>query len=280
MSNKFDKVRGWIGSIFQFGLGGPQVKRNGDNLDFRNADDTGYVNVRAKSPLLDDDLTTKKYVDSVEGILIISRQADTSASIPNNTAARGFVMITTAGFGGTVIGQLLFDNGLNDAQPMEIIAVKDGRTVHTTTALSGGTITFQTDSLYTWDANETGSWILSSDVGNLSGPLRIMEIDIDNSASQDGVASIPSNSKVYWTRLRVNNSYSAGTTISIGKPGSLSLLMATTENNPVQGSTPNTFVVEDEIEWGGSDAIPRITITNTPAVGDGKVLIAYSRPNN
>lgn len=59
----FEKIRGTIETIFQLGIGGPQLKDNGGNIDARDSGDAAYINVRGLDPVIDDDLTTKRYVD-------------------------------------------------------------------------------------------------------------------------------------------------------------------------------------------------------------------------
>lgn len=60
----FSKIRGTIETLFQVGLGGPQLKNNAGSIDARNPTDTGYVNVRGLDPVIASDLATKNYVDS------------------------------------------------------------------------------------------------------------------------------------------------------------------------------------------------------------------------
>jgi hypothetical protein len=61
----YEKLRGTIETIFQIGLGGPQLKDNAGNIDARDPADAAYVNVRGLDPLIPQDLTTKFYVDSI-----------------------------------------------------------------------------------------------------------------------------------------------------------------------------------------------------------------------
>lgn len=60
----WSKIRGTIETIWQIGLGGPQVKNNAGNVDMRNAGDTAYVIVRGATPVAANDLATKAYVDN------------------------------------------------------------------------------------------------------------------------------------------------------------------------------------------------------------------------
>lgn len=60
----FSKLRGAVlNTLFQLGLGGPQLKNDSGKIDARDPADAAFVNVRAAAPLISDDLTTKLYVD-------------------------------------------------------------------------------------------------------------------------------------------------------------------------------------------------------------------------
>lgn len=63
--NVFSKLRGTIEKFFQIGLGGPQFKNDTGEIDARDAADAIFVNVRGADPVIDDDLTTKRYVDAL-----------------------------------------------------------------------------------------------------------------------------------------------------------------------------------------------------------------------
>ena len=60
----WSKIRGTVETIFQIGLGGPQVKANAGNIEARNAADAAFVIVRGATPVAANDLATKAYVDS------------------------------------------------------------------------------------------------------------------------------------------------------------------------------------------------------------------------
>src|SRR5258708_5757721 len=78
----FDKLRGTIESIFQIGLGGPQVKNNAGALEARDPADAAFVVVRGATPLAANDLTTKAYVDAAvdPGAVRAIRYAITNAA--------------------------------------------------------------------------------------------------------------------------------------------------------------------------------------------------------
>ena len=275
MSDMIKNIRGIIGNIIQVGLTGFQIKNNSGVAEIRNADDNGYAVLRAAAPVADNDVTNKKYVDSIEKPLIVKRQADCTTAIPDNTSVRGFVVVTTAG-SGAVVGDILYDNGLNDSIPMEILSAIEGRTIAVTEALTGGTATFEGDSIYIWDA-QTSSWLKVGDVGGVTGAIRTIRFIVDNSASQDSDTSIPANARVFDCNFEVTTAYSGGATVAIGNSTTANLIMLATENNAQKAG--RTYAKEQDTGWGGSDLPVRVTVTGSPAAGAGVVVVKYASPN-
>jgi hypothetical protein len=63
----WSKLRGTIETIFQLGLGGPNLKNNAGVVENRNAADAAFAIARGATPLAANDLTTKAYVDGLVG---------------------------------------------------------------------------------------------------------------------------------------------------------------------------------------------------------------------
>lgn len=276
MPNFFLNLEGTLSNLFQFGLNRAQIRSTaGGELEIRDASDTGFAVIRGAAPVGDNDLVTKFYADTLEKPLIVKRQANTSASIPNNTAVRGFVVVTTAG-SGAVIGDLLYDDGSN-AGVMQILTAVEGRVVAITETLSGGSISFEEDSIYIWDLQGT-EWIKIGDVGETSGALRVVRYTINNTATQDSTFSIPQNSRILKARLQITTAYSGGATISIGNTATADLFMTTSQNNPQ--AINKVYVVDQDTSVGGSDSVVRTTIGGAPAAGAGVVSVWFTMPNN
>lgn len=253
---------------------GPMIKNNAGVLEIRDADDVALAIVRGATPVGDNDLVNKLYADSLSKPLIISRQADTSAAIPNNTAVRGFVVVSTAGTG-AVIGDLLFDDGSNSGL-MTILPAIEGRTIAITDALTGGTVEFTTDSIYIWDDDGT-VWVKVGDVGNVTGAMRVIRYVINNSASQDSATSIDSGNIVHSAQLKLTTSYSGGANINIGTTADDDLILDQLDNNP-QKPADTIFLVEQDTVWP-INSIIRTTIGGAPGAGAGVVTVIYSNPN-
>ncbi len=270
------KMLGIIGDRFHidFVNDGPMLKNNAGVLEIRDADDVALAIVRGATPVGDTDLVNKLYADSLSKPVIVSRQADTSASIPTNTAARGFLVVSTAG-SGAVIGDLLFDDG-SSSGPMAILAAIEGRCIAVTDALTGGTVTFEADSIYIWDDDGT-TWVKVGDVGNVTGAMRVIRYILDNTASQDSATSIDANNVIHSAQLKLTTPYSGGATINVGTTADADLILDELDNNP-QKPADTIFLVEQDTVWP-INSVVRTTVGGAPAAGDGVMTVIYSNPN-
>ncbi len=276
MADESIKVSGFIGTAWKFGIHalGILVKNISGVLAFKTLDDTAFINIRAKDPLVDDDLSTKRYVDAALGIIIISRQADTSTAIPSNTGTSGFLVVTTFG-NGAVEGDLLYDDGSSSGL-MTIIPKKNGQAISVTQALTGGTISFTANSIYTWD-EEGGSWIKIGDIGNTVGSIRVIRYPIDNSPSQDSTEQIPENARILSAEVEVVDTYSGGSSLKVGNSTDDDLIFGSS-NNDINLQAAGRYIIPQDTGWGGSALAVRTTISNTPATGTGFVLVKFSVP--
>lgn len=271
----FEKIRGTIETIFQIGLGRSQIKsQSTGEVEFRNAADSAFVVVRGATPLADNDLVTKAYADTLPKPLIVSRQFDGNNALPANTGVRGFLVVSTTG-GTASIGDLLFDNGTG-AGSMQVLTAVEGRCIAVTDALAGGTVSFDPDSIYIWDA-DGGSWLKIGDVGSVTGAIREIRYAVTNAATQDSTSQIPANARIVRASLEVTTPYSGGATVQIGRAGSLNLALDTTEND---ATTANTYAKNQDTAWGGSALVVRTTVGGAPAAGAGVVVVQYTVPNN
>lgn len=272
----FKKLVGTIETVWQIGLDRALIRSlSTGELEVRNAANTTYANLRVAAPVGDNDAVTKKYADTLSKPVIVTAQFDGNNALPANTGTRHFEVVSTTGPQAS-IGDLIFDNGTG-VGTAEVLTAVEGRTIAVTDALSGGTVTFDPDSIYIWDADGT-TWVKIGDVGAVTGALRVIRYAITNAATQDSTTQIPANARVLSTKLVITTSYSGGATISIGQPGNLTLLQATSDNRP-QAASGNIYEVEEDIAWGGSAAVVRTTVGGSPAAGAGTVIVSYSVPN-
>jgi hypothetical protein len=115
------------------------------------------------------------------------------------------------------------------------------------------------------------------DSGAEGGVIRAIRYTIGTGATQDSTNTIPANAFVFEATVEITTPYSGGTTISVGQPGSLTLLQLTSDNLP---TSANTYTVFQDTSWGGSALVVRTTIAGGPVAGAGVVLVKYSIPSN
>ena len=276
MADLFKKIKGVVGSVFQLGKGeGILFKSTGtDNGEVRNSTDTGYARLKVLAGTNDNDAVNLKQLNTASKPTIVSDQADTSVSIPSNTGVKRTLVVTTAGSGAS-IGDLLYDDG-SGVGTMEILTAVEGQTIAVTDALTGGSISFDPDSIYIWDADNT-QWTKIGDIGAVTGAVRMVRFAIDNTASQESTFEIPANDIVESVHLEVTTAYSPGATIEIGKTGSTDALMASTDNNPQLSSS--AYECEERVDFGPSDGI-LVTVGGAPAAGAGIVTVRFANPNS
>lgn len=92
----FSKLRGTIETLFQIGLGGPQIKANGAALEMRDPTDAAFVITRGLDPVAANDYATKNYTDSgAQGGAIreVRYAIGTGASQPSATTIPANVQI-------------------------------------------------------------------------------------------------------------------------------------------------------------------------------------------
>jgi len=276
----FKNLRGTLESFFNIGgPTGPALKDNAGVMQVRNFDDTAFARLQVAVPVADNDAVTKKYADTLEKPLIVAAQVDTSASVPSNTAVRRLLVVTTAG-SGAAIGDLLFDDG-SSGGTMEILAAVNGRTIAVLTALTGGTITFEADSINIWDADGSSGgvqWVKIGDIGSVTGAIRHIRLAIGTAATLDSATAIPANARILQCDVQVTTSYNGGASIQVGVAGgTVDLIQATGDNKPSAGGTPNTYSKEQDTDWGAATAAVRVTISASSGVG--VVNVWYTNAN-
>ena len=262
----WSKIAGTIESVFQLGLGGPKIKNASGAVEARNSADNAYVVVRGADPVGNNDLTTRKWVETIATPTIVTALADCSVALPASSGIEHFIVVSVTG-SGAVVGDLLYD----DASTVTIISAA-ARMIVTTVALVGGSINMAADSPYIWDTNGS-TWVAAGPSG-VSGAIREIRFNVALATPTDSATSIPANAVVTETTLDVGTGYTGGTTISIGKAGgSATLLQATTDN---LATVVGTYQSMQNVDWGAGSAAVRVTIVGGPAVGVAKCIVKYT----
>jgi len=212
MPPKFLDIDGTSSESYQIALEGPIIRKTGDLLEIVNKDGTDFAILRCANPVNDSDVVNFLTFKTKKGNVVIKRQADTSASIPTNTAVRGFLVVSTAGTG-AVIGDLLYDDG-SSSGPMSIVGKDDGRSIVVTVPLTGGSVEFDAETIYTWD-DDGLVWIKSSNLA-ATGAERIIKLPFGIAATVDSTTQIPANAEVYRREIDITTVYPATKEITIG----------------------------------------------------------------
>jgi len=269
----FAKINGVIQDFFQLGgPAGPALKNVAGAIEARNAADAAYAIVRGATPLANNDLTTKAYVDVLNKPVVVTLQHDGTVALPANSGtARWYVVTTSGGF--AVIGDLLWDDG-QGVGTVTLVTSTEGRTIFTSVAFSGGAISLSANSFYIWDVT-TLSWLPDAAV-NFSGALRVLRYPVINApASQDSTTQLPVGAIVLRAMVDVTTPFSGGSTISVGQVGFLTVFQGTTDNRP---TVANQYEVPQDTV-APVVGVVRTTIGGAPAAGAAQVVIEYSVPD-
>lgn len=250
---------------------GAQFKEDGAGvLQSRNADNTAFARFQAGRPVTEDDASIKIWSESLTPI--IAAQVDTSVSLPTNTAASRWLVVTTAG-SGAVIGDLLRDDG-GSSGDMEIFGRANGREIFTSAAFSGGTQTFLGTTQYRWN-QDTLAWLAVGDVGNLSGVERVVRFAVGTAATTTSSFTPPVGAIFTRSKIDVTTPYDSGTDLILGTNTTNDLLLVGTE---AKMNKALTYVFEHDEVNPATEGI-RAEVTNTPAAGACIVTVWFSEVN-
>lgn len=272
-SDLWKNLWGTLNSFFQIGgTAGIRWKNNSSVMEARDSDDTDFVPVRGLAATQDDEFVTWKQLLTARGTAIISRQADCTAALPVNTTTRGLVVVSTAGTG-AAIGDLLFDNGLNTGN-MTIIAAIEGQMILVTDSLTGGTVSFDPDTFYAWDADNL-EW--RGQVSESSGAVRCLRMAIDNTAAQASTHKIPANARILRCDVEIVTPYTAGATIMVGWTGDTDGIISTTAGH--DPCTAGFYSFEQDTAFKATLDTLLVT-TSAPVAGAGFVCVWFVIPLN
>ena len=271
----FQRLAGVVGNFFQVGgPAGPAIKNNGGVLEARDAADLAYINIRGADPVGNNDLTTKQYVDKLSKPVPVSLQFNGGAAIPLNSVTERYYVVTTTGIN-AAIGELLWDNGLNDGNPVQTIPASSGQEIVTTAAFIGGTITFTSNQNYVWDAG-AGAWGNISP--NVSGAVFCIKFALPaGPGTTPSVTAIPATATVLQCSVDVTTPYAPGTTLTVGKTGGGASVLQGTGDNFM--TVADLYDAEQITGWGAGAATVSAVVAGAGAVGAASVTVVYSLPN-
>lgn len=162
-----------VGQVVQLGRRGAKMRDQGGIIEARNPANNAYARIRGDHPVNDNDLVTKRFLETRAAVSITKQIMGGSGSLP--AATEGEIALVTKT--GDISSVTYTENELwryESAVWDKIFGVSeipDGLRVTVTDALSGGDTTYQADHVYIW--NKGGSvW---ADVGPSSAETRLVK---------------------------------------------------------------------------------------------------------
>jgi hypothetical protein len=204
------------------------------------------------------------------------------ASVPNNTSSMQFLVCHTAG-GSWAVGDIAFDNGLNDGSPVIQIQIQNGYlvTIHGSDITAAGSLpTLAANSAYIWDGSAYQKFI-----SGYTGLTRTIRVDFGHGNFAGGTlsstATIPANATILRSRVKIltGGTFDGSATVSVGYTGQAATLMATTDSDL---TTAGSFIVDgpsDNTDWPNAAHAVLLTLSGTPSMGAGYVVVEYTTPD-
>ena len=94
----YSRIAGVINSFFQFGgPAGPGINANGAALETKNAANNAFAVHRGATPVNDNDLTTKAYVDTIARPFIVTAQSNAASALIANSVTEHYIVVSAAG---------------------------------------------------------------------------------------------------------------------------------------------------------------------------------------
>jgi len=266
----FSQLAGTMASFFQIGgPGGPGLNDNAGAIEAKNSSNSAFAILRAATPVGDNDAAVKSYVDTQPKPLIASVQFNGGSALPANSATEKFYVVTTSGANAS-IGQLLWDDG-SGVGTVTVLGAGAGWCIVTPNALSGGTISFAANTIYTWSGS---AWV--STASSITGAVQMIRIPI-GTATVNSATVMPVGAVVIDAGLDITAPYTVGATIALGTPAVVSQFQTTSDNDP---QAVNLYTKEQDTVVNSSPATLQATITGASA-GAGFAYVTYSAsPNN
>lgn len=263
-----------VGSTLELGKGGSFIDNatTAGVVAFVDAVGGTPVEVRAATPdgTNANQIVTVGYLASLNASLIVTGQFDGGA-LPGVPAAGTVYVCTTAG-GAYAIGDL----SRSDGTAWNRLAALEGRSIHVTDALAGGTIEFLADHIYLWDA-DASEW---DDIGPASSASSGIITEAFDFNDQTGVAidfasTLPAGTSVIKVVVRVTTAFTtaSGATIDIGTTGAADEVM---DQDYIDLEAAGNYVSEEYLATPTAQQ-PIFTVSATAAAaGAGVIELHYA----
>jgi len=142
----------------QFGAGNAMLKANTGGIEARNKSDSAFAVIRGASPVGDDDLVTKRWLQVRDGVVTGQINGGSPPAVVNGA----MYICSTAG--GVYVLKTLYRG---ESGAWVAYTPYEGQVIKTTDALGGGTRTFLADHIYIWD-QDTTEWLDQGSAADLT----------------------------------------------------------------------------------------------------------------
>jgi hypothetical protein len=261
-------VTGLSGNV-ELGKGGPRLKNNSGVVEHRNPADSDFVVVRGAHPIDDNDLVTKRFLETRADVRVTGQ---INGGSPPAVVPGAVYIVTTAG--GSYSLKELYYGG---ASSWEAITVPEGLRIAVTDALTGGTDEYQADTVYVWD-EDGGDWVLIGPVPSVPGMVRNERATLTYGDTGDNNlgSAVPTDGIAQTITVNVTQAFN-GTTpeLKIGDSGDDDRHMTVDE---VDLETVGKYVVHLYHKYGAStQVVANLAIGGTPSAGQCDIVMNWAQ---
>lgn len=260
-----------VGANLELGKRGPRIKDNSGVIEHKNQADDGFVIVRGDHPVDDNDLVTKRYLETRANV-IVTGQIDGGS--PPSPGTPGRIYICTTAGGTYNLKSLYRDTGSS----WEEIVPIEGMVISITDDLTGGTDEYLGDHLYMWDADGS-TWVDLGPSPAESGVVKTKRITIDyTDVGANLIVTVPANAIATKVMVNVTQVWNSPLpTIEVGDATDPDRLMEAKDSDL---NKVGLYVADCFYLYGSATAI-NITLANnaaTPSQGQLTVIVQYDLP--
>jgi hypothetical protein len=266
LTKKFGLVG--IANNVQLGKSGPRLKVNSGVIEVKNAADSALAVLRAAAPVGDDDLVTRRYLETRANIIVSGQIDGGSPASPGD----GVVYIVTTAGGGFALGELY----RRESASWVLLSVQDGTVISIANPLTGGADTYVLGR-WQWDLDTT-DWVL---VGPISETAKtdkneLATILFNSSSPVDIGAVLPSGAIVKKVIVSVSQAFDGtAPTLTIGDVGDTDRLMLDAE---IDLKTVGVYVSDIFHLYGANTQVTGTLVPDSSTVGQASVLVEYRLP--
>ena len=260
-----------VASSVEIGKGGARVRDNAGAIEARNNADTGLANIRAASPVGDDDVVTKRFLATRANVQVVG-QID--GSNPPAVVEGQIRVCTTSG--GAYVAGLLYrgESGAWVAIFADLASIPTNLVIVVAVVLTGGTVSFAADTLYTFDG-DAQTWELVGTSQTLTGVNKSLRADLaHNSAASVTLGNMPANGGAFRVVVNVTQAFNGtAPSLQIGDGVSAARLMSSAEVNL---KAVGTYVADCYYRYASATDILAAYSADTSTAGAATVEVLHT----